>query len=158
MHIMVYTEKSQIPKQRGPFYINFPFYISFYLPISRNWKLRFSINIPGTLTKIIPWKKKNVKNTHGEILLLVKLQVEACNFTKSNILPVVFFTFLKLYRLHQTAQSITYNQTTVTFETVKSIYCSQSSWKMFLRFEPSWIDFFLSISNNYLMDVAKFLF
>ena len=36
MHIMVYTEKSEIPKQRGPFYINFPFYISFYLPIFRN--------------------------------------------------------------------------------------------------------------------------
>ena len=27
---------------------------------------------------------KNVKNTRGEVLLLVKLQAEACNFTKSN--------------------------------------------------------------------------
>ena len=34
---------------------------------------------------------KNVKNTHGGVLLLV-----ACNFTKSNTPPWVFFTFLKL--------------------------------------------------------------
>ena len=36
---------------------------------------------------------KNVKNIHGGMLLLVKLQAEACNFTKSNIPPWVFFTF-----------------------------------------------------------------
>ena len=30
---------------------------------------------------------KNVKNTHGGVLLLVKLQAEACNFTKSNTPP-----------------------------------------------------------------------
>ena len=37
---------------------------------------------------------KNVKNTHGGVLLLAKLQAEACNFTKSNTPPWVFFTFL----------------------------------------------------------------
>ena len=36
---------------------------------------------------------KNVKNAHGGVLLLVKLQVEALNFTKSNNSPWVFFTF-----------------------------------------------------------------
>ena len=36
---------------------------------------------------------KNVKNTHGGMLLLVKLQAEACNVTKSNTPPWVFFTF-----------------------------------------------------------------
>ena len=40
---------------------------------------------------------KNVKNTHGGVLLLVKLQT-GCNFTKSNTPPSVFFTFLKLYK------------------------------------------------------------
>ena len=30
---------------------------------------------------------KNVKNTHGRVLLLVKLQANACNFTKSNNPP-----------------------------------------------------------------------
>ena len=37
---------------------------------------------------------KNVKNTHGGVLLLVKFTK---NFTKSNTLPWVFFTFFKLY-------------------------------------------------------------
>ena len=36
---------------------------------------------------------KNVKHTHRGVLLLVKLQAKACNFTKSNALPWVFFMF-----------------------------------------------------------------
>ena len=32
--------------------------------------------------------KKNVKNTHEGVLLLVKLQAKTCNFTKSNTLWV----------------------------------------------------------------------
>ena len=39
---------------------------------------------------------KNVKNKPGEKLLLIKLQAKACNFTKSNTFPFVFFTFFKL--------------------------------------------------------------
>ena len=41
---------------------------------------------------------KNMKNTHGSVLLLVKLQAKSLqlNFTKSNTLPRVFFTFFKL--------------------------------------------------------------
>ena len=35
-----------------------------------------------------------MKNTHGGVLLLVKLQTEACNFTKSNTSPFVFSRFL----------------------------------------------------------------
>ena len=34
----------------------------------------------------------------------------ACNFTKSNIPPWVFFTFFKLYKWYQMAQNITYIQ------------------------------------------------
>ena len=41
------------------------------------------------------------------MLLLVKLQ-DSCNFTKSNNPPWVFFTFLKLYKWYQTAQSVSY--------------------------------------------------
>ena len=36
---------------------------------------------------------KNVINTHGGVLFLVKLQASACNFAKSNTPPSVFFTF-----------------------------------------------------------------
>ena len=28
---------------------------------------------------------KNVKNTHGGVIILVKLHAEACNFTKNNM-------------------------------------------------------------------------
>ena len=34
-----------------------------------------------------------------EVLLLVKLQAKACNFTKSNALPWMFFTFLKIVQI-----------------------------------------------------------
>ena len=58
---------------------------------------------------------KNVKNTtRGGVSLLVKLQASACNFTKSNTRPRVFFTFLKLYKCYQTAQRITYENLFLT--------------------------------------------
>ena len=51
---------------------------------------------------------KNVKSTHGGVLILVKLRASACNFTKINILPWVFSTFFKLYKWYQIAQRITF--------------------------------------------------
>ena len=37
---------------------------------------------------------KNVKNAHGEAILLERLEADACMFTKNNTLPWVFFTIL----------------------------------------------------------------
>ena len=51
---------------------------------------------------------KNIKNNHGGVLLLVKLQLKVCNFTKSSTPPWLLFTFFKLYKWYQIAQSITY--------------------------------------------------
>ena len=74
---------------------------------------------------------KNVKYTHGVVLLLVKLQAfsgirteyremrsispysvrmrgKAYSFTKSNTPPWVFFTFFKLYKWYQIAQHMTF--------------------------------------------------
>ena len=51
---------------------------------------------------------KNIKNTHGGALILVKLQAKTCNFNKINSAPWVFFTFFKLYKWYQIAQRITY--------------------------------------------------
>ena len=45
---------------------------------------------------------KIVKDTHGGVLLLVKLQAKI----KSNTPSCVFFTFLKLYKWYQIAQNI----------------------------------------------------
>ena len=41
------------------------------------------------------------KNTHGGVLVLVKVQAESCSFTKSKTPPLVFLTFLKLYKWYQ---------------------------------------------------------
>ena len=64
-------------------------------------KKSFEYNIYETLCTI--WyhlyNSKNVKNTHGGVLHLVKLQTKVSNFTKTNALPGVFFTFLKFYKL-----------------------------------------------------------
>ena len=59
---------------------------------------------------------KNVKNTHGGVLLLIKLQAEACNFTKSNTPPWVFFAFFELYEWYQIAQSTTVFYQLVLFD------------------------------------------
>ena len=50
---------------------------------------------------------KHVKNTYRGVSILVNLQVSACNFTKINIRPWVFFTFFKLYKCYQIVQSAT---------------------------------------------------
>ena len=50
---------------------------------------------------------KEVKDTHGGVLLLVKLQASVHNFTKNNNLPRAFSTFFKLYKWYQIAQRIT---------------------------------------------------
>ena len=54
------------------------------------------------------YKLRNVKNNHRGVLLLVKLQAKAYNFAKINSPQWVFFTFFKLYKKYQIAQSITY--------------------------------------------------
>ena len=41
------------------------------------------------------------------MLLLLKLQAEACNFTKGNTPPWVLFTFFKLYKWYQIRQNTT---------------------------------------------------
>ena len=51
---------------------------------------------------------KNVRNIHGGVLILVKLQAEACNFTKINTPPWVFFMFFKLCKCYQIVQRTTY--------------------------------------------------
>ena len=58
---------------------------------------------------LVPFLQFKKRKKHPRILiLLVKLQDLAYYFTKSNTPPWVFFTFLKLYKGYQIAQSITY--------------------------------------------------
>ena len=52
---------------------------------------------------------KNLENTLGRVLLLLKLPAEICNCTKRNTPPWVYFsTFFKLYKCYQIARSISY--------------------------------------------------
>ena len=44
---------------------------------------------------------------HGRVILLVTLQAEAWNFTKSNTPPWAFFTFFILYNSYHIVQGIT---------------------------------------------------
>ena len=60
------------------------------------------------LIYVVLYNLKNVKNAHGGVLILVNLQAAACNFTKINIPPRVFFTLFKLYKCYQIAQRTTY--------------------------------------------------
>ena len=60
----------------------------------------FDLSIYETLCVIwhYLYNSKNLKNTHGGVILLVKLQASSCNFTKRITLPWVYFTFFKLYK------------------------------------------------------------
>ena len=66
---------------------------------------------------------KNVKNTHGRVLILVTLQAKACNCTKINTLPWVFFTFLKLYKWYHIVQRITYILLTISKFHTSFLFC-----------------------------------
>ena len=68
---------------------------------------------------------KNLKNIHEGVLLLVKLKVEACNFTKSKTLPWVFLTFFKLDKWYHISQSIKYAIKHLSFSIGEQ--CNQSN-------------------------------
>ena len=60
-------------------------------------------------TKSAPFVQfKQLKNTHGGVLISAKLQAEAYNFNKSDTPPLVFFRFFKLYKWYQIAQITSY--------------------------------------------------
>ena len=55
------------------------------------------ISICGALRDLVPFAQlKRHENTNGEMLILVKLQAEACKFTKINTSPWAFFMIFKL--------------------------------------------------------------
>ena len=53
--------------------------------------------------------KNALKSQNQQMFLTYVKRCVACNFTKSNTLPWVFFTFLKFYKWYQIAQNITYD-------------------------------------------------
>ena len=67
---------------------------------------------------------------------LVKLQALACNFIINNTPPWVFFTFSKMYKWYQMAQSVTF---TVNFENIDPRH---SAWRLGVKFR-----FFIYLDN-----------
>ena len=67
----------------------------------KNWLQRFKRSrkeyMPCTILYLLH-NLKNVKSTHGGVLLLVKLHAEACNIAKGNTCPCVFFIFFKCHK------------------------------------------------------------
>ena len=69
---------------------------TFFIQVGSFKPLRLhSYIICDVLRDLVPFVQfKNVKNTQGGVLLLVKLQPSACNFTTSNTPPWCFSPFL----------------------------------------------------------------
>ena len=76
-------------------------YFKGYKKSLRWFTFNFSvIFICDALRSLVPFVQfKNVKNTHGGVLLL---------FTKGSTPPWVFYTFFKLYKWYQIARNIPY--------------------------------------------------
>ena len=68
--------------------------MNIYLPLDIFHNMRRFARF-GTIWSIL----KNMKNTNRGLLLLVQLQSEACNFTKSNTPSWVFFPFFKIVQM-----------------------------------------------------------
>ena len=94
---------------------------------------------------------KNVKKTHGEVLILVKLQSSAWNFTKINIPPWIFFTFFKLCKWYQIKQRPSYRKQSINFhchecsqdflaQTVKQLAMWEHLWQhtKTIRYTATW--------------------
>ena len=67
---------------------------------------------------------KNVKNSLGEVLVLVRLPALACIFTKSNTIRWQFSPFFKLCKWHQIAQKLHFSR--LSTENVELLSLSNS--------------------------------
>ena len=74
---------------------------------------------------------KNVKNTHGGVLMLVK-------FTKINTPPWVFFTFFELYKWYQIEQRTTYPCTFLHVLTILYFLTITIVYKFRLNLPAKW--------------------
>ena len=76
---------------------------------------------------------RNLKNTHGGVLLLVKLQAEACNFTKSNNPPWAFFNFCKLYKWYQIVRIVSYIKRLIDISLNYKLVIQGPDWLRLIR-------------------------
>ena len=98
-----------------------------FLPFSWPWgyAVRLGINLCGVLRDLVPFVLfKNVKNNHGGVLLLLKLQA-----SKSNTPPWVFFTFLNF-----TCGTKSQNASHISSNCFKGLhFYMQRNWRKVIR-------------------------
>ena len=84
---------------------------------------------------------KKRKNNYGGVILFVRLQTSACNLSKSNPPPAVFFTFSKLYKWYQIAQSVAFilidlnvdESSIQTFKYRQTLMREAVEWKAYVK-------------------------
>ena len=91
---------------------------------------------------------KHLKNTHGSVLLLVKLQASDCHLTKGNTPSWVLFKFLKLCKWYQIAQSIAnrYDWSLTHYSLVLPIY---TLWEHQKTLSNSFLQLMLAIVRGH---------
>ena len=87
--------------------------------MSKNFALLFLIY--DALRDLIPFEQ--IKNREKRPWRSVTYS-KVAGFTKSNTLPWVFFTFFKLYKWYQIAQSMTYDNMSSLRDIISSRNCS----------------------------------
>ena len=105
---VIVTKSSTYDLGKVPNILLWLIYLTITLIFNENAKLWRSVLMMRCMIWYHLKNFKNVKNTHGEVSLLLKMQALVCNFTKSNTPPWVFFTFLKLHKWYQIVQSVCY--------------------------------------------------
>ena len=110
---------------------------------------------------------KNVKNTHGWGLLLVKLQAEASSYKSINSSSKLI-RFFKLYKWYQTAQSLSFNnevyedQKTTWYNVRLLKQVGQLSTKnlrllfvIFLKSKDLYFEFFIYFSKDKKVEIIQ---
>ena len=102
-------------------------------------KVQFRVFIKYDVLRDLLWfveLKKNAKNIHEWMLLLVNLQGKVCKFTKSNTPPWVILCFLNGPKCHQSTQSVSYMLSNSQCENViaQRCYSCKLVVKIFAKF------------------------
>ena len=115
--------------------------ISDVVGYNRKWNwIDWNAYISKALQDLAPFTlfKKRKKHPWRSVTFS-KVAESACNFTKSNNRPRVFFMFLKLYNWYQIAQSVTYSPSIRTISVIWNLKAIKSSVWARILFRNMWM-------------------
>ena len=123
--------------------------------LRRAFAIEWDIMICDALRDFVAFLQfKNVKNTHGGVLLLVKFQVSACNFIKSNITPWVLFTYFKLCKCYQILQSVSYLDNSIWMKYFA--WFSRETWLFYRYYSPQFLGMEHTTFNTIKIEEVNF--